>query len=356
VGTLPEELANLSNLQSLILRHNELSGHLPSSLIQLTALTLLDVTDNRLVSNLPPLMSRLSHLEILRLGQNRLTGEWGHELFDLGQLVELNASWNDFIGNVWGERLTFEVVSLSHLEIFDVSNCALEGQMGPDPINGMTNLREFYFGGNSITGVFPKANWPPSLSIVLGENNQLSGSFPWISFVKATNLRRLDVSNNLLTSILSTTEMMDEGDQSTNRNQYAAAATLEYLNGSNNLLQSSLPDSIGQWTALTSLLLSNNQLTGALPTTLGQLLELQTLDLSRNRIQGTLPSQIANCTKLQVLSLQENDLSGILPKQFSQLSSLRKLHINRRRRLGMCFRLDFGGSQFSQTLCFAFCL
>jgi Leucine rich repeat/Leucine Rich Repeat len=259
VGTLPEELATLSHLESLSLRHNELSGHLPSSLIQLTALTLLDVTDNRLVSKLPPSLSRLSHLQVLRLGQNELTGEWGHQLFDLGQLRELNVSWNNgFTGPIWGFNVAswngnHNGGSLSYLEILDVSNCAFEGQINGDPITAMTNLREFHFGGNLLTGLFPTSYWPPSLSILRGPNNQLTGSFPWIAFDAVTNLRHLDVSHNLLTSILPTTTTMEEdegGESTSHRKQYSTAVTLEYLDGSNNLLlQASLLESIGQWTA-----------------------------------------------------------------------------------------------------------
>jgi LRR receptor-like serine/threonine-protein kinase FLS2 len=207
-------------------------------------------------------------------------------VFSLRNLKELNALWDDFGGPVWVDKESVMWGSLTHLEILDISNCAFESQLFSKAIFAMTNLQQFYFGGNRFIGSFPKAECPPSLSVLMGQNNQLEGSFRWMVFDKVTSLCCPDMSNNLPTNLLPTTAMADAREESTNRNQYAATATLEYLDGFSNLLQLSLPQSIGQWTALASLLLSNNHLTGTLPATLGQLLQLQALDISHNRLQG----------------------------------------------------------------------
>ena len=88
---------------------------------------------------------------------------------------------------------------------------------------------------------------------------------------------------------------------------------------------SSLPESIGNLTALTQLYLYKNQLS-SLPETIGNLKSLTYLDLSNNQL-SSLPESIGQLTSLEVLDLDENKLSS-LPESIGNLESLEWLYLN----------------------------
>ena len=84
-----------------------------------------------------------------------------------------------------------------------------------------------------------------------------------------------------------------------------------YLRDDN--LQGSIPDELGQLTALTYLVLSNNQMTGTIPSQLGELTSLTLLSLRSNQLTGTIPLAFAQLTNLGHLILYINNLTGQMP-------------------------------------------
>ena len=60
-GPIPSELANLDNLEWLILDSNQLSGPIPSELGNLDNLQALELHDNQLSGSIPP--SELANLD-----------------------------------------------------------------------------------------------------------------------------------------------------------------------------------------------------------------------------------------------------------------------------------------------------
>ncbi len=83
-----------------------------------------------------------------------------------------------------------------------------------------------------------------------------------------------------------------------------------------------IPEQIGNLTALTSLDLSYNQLT-TLPERIGNLTALTSLDLGYNQLT-TLPERIGNLTALTSLNLEYNQLTT-LPERIGDLTSLKSL-------------------------------
>ncbi len=86
-----------------------------------------------------------------------------------------------------------------------------------------------------------------------------------------------------------------------------------------------LPEALGQLTALQTLWLDNNQFT-TLPEALGQLTALQHLRLDKNQIT-TLPDALGQLTALQVLWLHNNQLTT-LPEVLGRLHALQMLHLH----------------------------
>ena len=68
---IPAELANLSNLTSLNLYGNQLSGTIPAELGNLSNLTSLNLSDNQLSGEIPP---ELGHIRYIYLDGNQLSG------------------------------------------------------------------------------------------------------------------------------------------------------------------------------------------------------------------------------------------------------------------------------------------
>lgn len=62
-----------------------------------------------------------------------------------------------------------------------------------------------------------------------------------------------------------------------------------------------------------SLELSDNNLNGTLPDAIGELKYLRKLDLSYNSVKGRIPKGVFNLRRLIVLNLQENNLTGQIP-------------------------------------------
>ncbi|MHA2346780.1 MAG: leucine-rich repeat domain-containing protein [Candidatus Hodarchaeales archaeon] len=86
----------------------------------------------------------------------------------------------------------------------------------------------------------------------------------------------------------------------------------------------SLPESIGQLTQLTSLDLRDNQLS-SLPVSIGQLTQLRHLDLRDNQLTS-LPVSIGQLTQLRHLDLRDNQLTS-LPESIGQLMQLVSLNL-----------------------------
>nr|GMC99591.1 probable LRR receptor-like serine/threonine-protein kinase At4g08850 [Ipomoea batatas] len=121
-GPFPISLINLSNLKSLRLSYNNLSGTIPHEIGSITSLQALKLTNNSFLGNIPPSIGNLKHLQYLTLGfnllnstipvklglctnleilylyNNFLTGELPSSMSNLSKLVELDLSSNMLSG------------------------------------------------------------------------------------------------------------------------------------------------------------------------------------------------------------------------------------------------------------------
>ena len=73
-GTLPPQLAQLSDLETLYIFQNELTGPIPPEIGQIAGLRWLALSHNELAGPIPPELSGLANLQGLYLHGNGLTG------------------------------------------------------------------------------------------------------------------------------------------------------------------------------------------------------------------------------------------------------------------------------------------
>jgi hypothetical protein len=83
---------------------------------------------------------------------------------------------------------------------------------------------------------------------------------------------------------------------------------------SNNKLNGTIPDLVGNLVSLHILNMSHNAFTGNIPTQLGKMSQLESLDLSWSHLSGEIPQELANLTFLETLDLSNNNLEGRIPQ------------------------------------------
>ena len=99
--------------------------------------------------------------------------------------------------------------------------------------------------------------------------------------------------------------------------------SLSIIHLHNNPFNAPVPDFFANFTNLTSLDLSSCGLNGTFPKKIFQIQTLQTLNLSNNELlQGTLPNSIGNLTMLSIIDLSLCNFSGSIPSSMANLTQL----------------------------------
>ena len=148
-GTIPEEIGNLKNLTSLILRDNNLTGKIPSSI------------------------SNLTHLNYLHLSGNPLTIDNLSCLKSLKELISLELS-----GTQSSHAALADACELTSLKELNFCNCPIGGSI-PKEIGNLTNLYDLALGGCQLTGEVPaEIGNLTNLEFLNLVHNELSGELP----------------------------------------------------------------------------------------------------------------------------------------------------------------------------------
>ena len=276
--SLPDELMQLTSLQTLNLYNNQLTS-IPDNLgYWLTNLLHLLLNCNHLTS-IPDSLGHLDRLETLDLCGNRLTTVPD----SLGQLNSLETL--DLIGN----QLTYVPDSLGQLT--NLRYLKLDGNQlasVPDSLGQLKNLRELSLNDNRLTFV------PDSLGQLI-RLRKLGLGINQLTYVPAslehlTQLRKLYICHNQLTYV---------------PDNLGQLISLRHLDISDNQL-SYVPASLGQLIGLRRLDLDDNQMT-SIPASLGQLKNLTSLNLSYNQLTH-IPDSLEHL-QLKVLNLDHNQLA-----------------------------------------------
>ncbi len=95
IGTIPADIGNFTNLQTLSLVLNDLSGSIPVEIGDLSNLQTLSLDWNDLSGNIPVEIGNLSNLQYLSLMGNELDDSILAEIGDLSNLQHLDLGYND---------------------------------------------------------------------------------------------------------------------------------------------------------------------------------------------------------------------------------------------------------------------
>ncbi|KAI9091595.1 hypothetical protein K1719_028038 [Acacia pycnantha] len=348
-GPIPQSLGHFLHLSEFDISHNNLSGPIPQSLGHLLHLSELDISHNNLSGSFPKL-HQLPSLEGLCMSDNKLDGvvNEGH-LSTLSNLRYLDVSNNNFLSfkfspnwvppfqlqTFFARSCNFSIgfpIWLKHqwelmeldissglisdsipdwiwlfpgLFYLNISHNLIHGESRSLPKSGII----FDLSFNNLSGPIPK--FSPQVQVLLLSNNRFSGTISSLCAASLSQLRHLDMSNNLLTGKLP--------------HCWRQFISLEDLILANNNFSGEIPSSIGTLKEIQTIHLNNNNFSGKIPT-LRDSQSLKFIDYGQNNLYGKLPTWIGHyLPKLIVLRLQANKFHGNIPISLCKLSLLQIL-------------------------------
>ncbi|KAL5058335.1 hypothetical protein RYX36_029939 [Vicia faba] len=330
-GHIDRGLLRLQFLQTLSLSGNNFTGFINPDLPKLGGLEAVDFSDNNLQGSIPEeFFQQCGSLKNVNFAKNNLSGNVPDSLSTCASLTNVNFSCNQIHG-----KLPSEVWFLRGLKSFDVSNNLLEGEIVPEGIQNLYDLRELSLRKNRFTGRIPEEIGGCVLLRSLDlSGNFLSGGIPQ-SMQRLSSCNSLSLQGNSFTGNvpdwIGEMKSLENLDLSSNRfsglipKSLGKLEMLQRLNFSRNQLTGNLPDSMIKCTSLSAFDISHNNLDGYLPSwifTKGNYHGLEVLDLSSNGFSGGIPSGISGLRSLKVLNMSSNNFYGSVPVGIGELKSL----------------------------------
>lgn len=162
LGSIPDDLGSIENLQTLNLSNNSFNGSLPSSLFQASSLRFLDLSDNLISGEIPDSIVQLGNLRILNLSDNALAGKLPPDLGNMQNLTVVSLRNNYLSGEISG--------GFRAIRVLDLSSNLLNGSLPRD--FGGDSLKYLNISGNKFSGKIP-----PEFSEKIPENATIDFSF-----------------------------------------------------------------------------------------------------------------------------------------------------------------------------------
>ncbi|KAJ6757319.1 hypothetical protein OIU74_026546 [Salix koriyanagi] len=363
-GTLPPEISTLSELQSLSVQGNQLSGDLPS-LANLTKLQHIFLDFNNFTSIPPSFFQGLTGLQTFSVGNNVNLSPWQlpTDLAQCTSLTTLTANDCQLYGSIPDVFL-----SLPSLQNLRLSYNNLTGVLPPsfansgiqnlwvnnqkfgltgsvEVIGSMTQLSQVWLHMNRFTGPIPDLTECKTIFDLQLRDNQFTGIVP-ASLVSLPNLVNISLSNNKFQGPVpqfppSVITVKNEGS-----NKYCAGPgvpcdalvmiLLEIAGGFG--YPSTLSDKWDGsdacgWPLITcdvgkknivAVNLAKQQFTGIISPSFAKLSSLRSLYLNENNLTGSIPDSLTKLPELETLDVSNNNLSGKIPEFPSSVKLITK--------------------------------
>lgn len=226
-GTIPSELATLTDLEELSLMGGSLRGTLPTEFGQLTKMEKLYLAFNSELSGTIPesYAQNFRKLQSMWIQGTMLSGTLHSEFFEIPSLDNFVLGSNMFTGTI------------------------------PD-LSPESGLEIFYAEDNVLTGSIPESFYNSStIELISLWGNQLTGTLS--SRIGGTNIFYLDVEVNNLSGTIPT--------------EIGLLSEMLYLYLSSNHFVGTIPSEIGQLTGLRFFWIHDNELTGTIPIVMADL-------------------------------------------------------------------------------------
>ncbi|MCO5600140.1 hypothetical protein L7F22_054248, partial [Adiantum nelumboides] len=282
---------------------------LPPDVADLQQLNTLSLTQTHLSGNLPEFLAALPNLQNVRLAYNNFSGTIPPSY--------LGASFvNLQLNNQKGPNLlsgsVAPVAGMVSLSLLWLQGNAFSGPI-PEGLGSLASLRECKLNDNQLVGPIPSSfSTSLSLTVFSVQHNHLSGSVPKIASLDPANFTYSD--GNLFCSDAIEAPCAPEVNALLaflSGVGYPAALASEW--GGNNPCE---------WAGIIcnpaskviTINLPKRNLSGFISPAIAKLFQLQSLILNDNNLTGAIPTSLASLTSLRHVALQNNNLDAPVPK------------------------------------------
>ncbi|XP_024027400.1 receptor protein kinase TMK1 isoform X2 [Morus notabilis] len=291
-GTLPLEIADLSELQQFEVMTNQLNGAFPN-FSGLASLQVVLAHDNNFTSIPSNVFDGLSSLEEISVDNIPSLSPWTipESLKNCSQLKEFSASRANIIGKIpdFFGGSNFPGLTKLHLAMNN-----LEGKL-PDTFSG-SSIQSLWLNGQKLNGSIEVLSTMNNLNDVWLHGNQFSGPLP--DFSNLTQLNALSLRDNQFTVLeplgypVSFAQSWKGNDPCSNDWKGVrcdAQGNITVVNFRKMGLVGAISLSFSKIKSLKKLILADNMLTGRIPDELASLTQLDELDVSNNQLFGKVP-------------------------------------------------------------------
>ncbi|KAL3585551.1 hypothetical protein D5086_012418 [Populus alba] len=344
-GILPSELSTLSQLQSLSLQENKLSGALPS-LANLASLREIYIGTNNFTSIPQDCFKGLTSLQTLSMNDNINLESWviSTDLTESSSLTTFEASNAKIFGTIPDMFASFP--SLQNLRLSynnltgglppsfansEIQNLWLNNQeMGLsgniEVLSSMVQLSQVWLQKNQFTGPVPDLSMSKNLFDLQLRDNQFTGILP-VSLHSLPGLLNISLSNNKLQGPVPQFGKDVIVDNSGLNNFCVDTAGVACDPQVTTLLE--IAGGFGYPVTLSDSWKGNDACSGW-PFVLcdSSKKTVTTVSLGKQHFGGIISPAFANLTALTTLKLNDNNLSGPIPDSLAKLSQLSLLDVS----------------------------
>ncbi len=360
-GDIPEAVYGLTKLEILYFQNDNLTGSISGKIAQLTELTQLYVDRNaNLAGSIPAEIGSLKKLTRLNISQTGIGGEIPAELGQCESLLQFMAFKTNLSGNlpdIWDMPVLQTVMlhtnpgltgplpaSLAKLKSLEsgvapsiqINDCNLTGTI-PDSFAGLPEkTKQVYVQGNKMSGVISLAvqahpnfaNWKYDpqqegygLTLEKVDYRQVDS----LALVKIYTIA--DGANWKESRRWTLTEPMDKWP-GVKLNEEGRVIELSITNGTVSTVEWEIPEELTDLTEVSTLQIVGSKLKGQIPEFLYGMTSLSKVRLNGNNLTGAISDKVSQLTELTELYVNDNkQLGGSLPATMGQLKKLVGLNV-----------------------------
>ncbi|CAL9222078.1 unnamed protein product [Arabidopsis halleri] len=343
-GFIAPEISTLSELKSVSIQRNKLSGKIPS-FAKLSSLQEIYMDDNFFVGVETGAFAGLTSLQILSLSDNKNITAWSFpsELVDSTSLTKIYLDNTNIVGvfpDIFDSFASLQDLRLSYNNITgglppslaksSIQNLWINNQdLGMsgtiEVLSSMTSLSQAWLHKNQFFGPIPDLSKSENLFDLQLRDNQLTGIVP-PTLLSLGSLKNISLDNNkfqgplpLFSSEVKVT--IDHNDFCTTKaGQSCSPQVMTLLAVAGGLGYPSMlaeswqgDDACSGWAYVICDSAGKN---------------VVTLNLGKHGFAGFISPAIANLTSLKSIHLNDNNLTGVIPKELTFMTSLQLIDVS----------------------------